>query len=75
MALCLFGDPVLVSRCFWRFLLLVLEYCSSVWMSAAVSHLDLLDRVVSKVVRLIVMVWLCAIWSIDVVSLHFAFFK
>ena len=28
------------------------EYCSPVWMSAAASHLGLLDRVVSKAVRL-----------------------
>ena len=27
-ALCLFSDPVLVSKCFWSFLLPVLEYCS-----------------------------------------------
>ena len=30
----------------------MLEYCSSVWMSAAASYLRLLDCVVSKVVRL-----------------------
>ena len=30
----------------------VLEYCSPVWMSAAASHLALLDRVVSKEVGL-----------------------
>ena len=29
-----------------------LEYCSPVWMSAASSHLCLLDHVVSKAVRL-----------------------
>ena len=50
--LCLFGDPDLVPMCFWSFLLQVSEYCSSVWKSAAVSHLSLLDCVVSKAVRL-----------------------
>ena len=30
----------------------MLEYCSPVWMSAAASHLGVLDRVVSKAVRL-----------------------
>ena len=45
------GDPVLVSRCFWSFLLSVLEYCSHIWISAAASHLGLLDRVVSNAVR------------------------
>ena len=30
----------------------VLDYCSPIWMSAAASHLCLLDRVVSKAVRL-----------------------
>ena len=51
-ALCLFGDPVLVLRYFWNILLPVLEYCSPVWMSAAASHLGLLDRVVTKAVTL-----------------------
>ena len=37
----------------WAFILPVLEYCSPVWMSAATSHLSLLDRVVSQVGRLI----------------------
>ena len=51
-AFCLIGDPVLFSRCFWSFLLPVLEYCSSFWMSAAASHLRLLDHVVSKAVKI-----------------------
>ena len=33
-------------RSFWSFVLLVLEYCSAVWCSAADSHLKLLDRVI-----------------------------
>ena len=32
-------------RSFWSFVMPVLEYCSAVWCSAAVSHLRLLDRV------------------------------
>ena len=50
-ALCLFGDPVLVSRCFWSFLLPVFKYCCLVWMSATAS-LRLFDCVVSKIMRL-----------------------
>ena len=44
-----FRDDSVVSRCFWSFVLPVLEYCSPVWMSAAAGHLELLDRVVRKV--------------------------
>ena len=39
-----FHDRLLIGRCFWGFVLPVLEYCSAVWCSAADSHLD---RVVS----------------------------
>ena len=42
-----FHDKLLIGRCFWGFVLPVLEYCSAVWCSAADSHLKLLDRVVS----------------------------
>ena len=45
-----FRDNSIVS-CFWSFILHVLEYCSPVWMSAAVSHLPLLDRGVRSVFR------------------------
>ena len=38
---------MLIGRCFWGFVLPVLEYCSAVWCSAAETHLKLLDRVVS----------------------------
>ena len=51
-ALRLFNDQSLVARCFWSFLLPVLEYCSQVWMSAAECHLRLLDRVVRKAIAL-----------------------
>ena len=47
-----FPDVAVVAKCFWAFILTVLEYCSPVWMSAATSHLSLLDRVVSQVGRL-----------------------
>ena len=40
-------DRLLIRRCFWGFVLPVLEYCSAVWCSAADTHLKLLYRVVS----------------------------
>ena len=43
-----FHDKLLIGRCFWAFVLPVLEYCSAVWCSAADTHLKLLDRVVSS---------------------------
>ena len=42
-----FHDRSLLERCFWGFVLPVLEYCSAVWCSPADTHLELLDRVVS----------------------------
>ena len=42
-----FHDKLLILRCFWGFVLPVLEYCSAVWCSAADTHLKLLGRVVS----------------------------
>ena len=44
-----FRDTEIVKRCFWSFLLPVLEYCAPVWSSAADCHLALLDRVVRNV--------------------------
>ena len=44
-----FHDWLLIGRCFWGFVLPVLEYCSAVWCSAADTHFKLLDRVVSGV--------------------------
>ena len=41
-----FLDRSLLLRSFWSFVLLILEYCSAVWCSAADSQLKLLDRVV-----------------------------
>ena len=43
-----FHDKLLIGRCFWGFVLPVLEYCSAVWCSTADTHLKLLDRVVSR---------------------------
>ena len=42
-----FHDRLLLERCFLGFVLLVLDYCSVVWCSAADTHLKLLDRAVS----------------------------
>ena len=42
-----FHDRLLIGRCFWGFVLPVLEYCSTVWCPAADTHLKLLDHVVS----------------------------
>ena len=47
-----FRDVAVVAKCFWEFILPVLEYCFPVWMSAATSHLLLLDRVVGRVSQL-----------------------
>ena len=42
-----FHDRSLLGRCFRGFVLIVLEYCSAVWCSAADTHFKLLDRAVS----------------------------
>ena len=47
-----FGDRSLIVRCFWAYLLPVLEYCSPVWNCAADCHLRPLDRVVRGAVEL-----------------------
>ena len=44
----IFRDTSLLKKCFNTFVLPVLEYCSSVWCSAASSHLRLLERVVTS---------------------------
>ena len=43
-----FRDVAVVAKCFWAFILPVLEYCSPVWLSAATFHQSLLDRVVGQ---------------------------
>ena len=47
-----FRDVAVVAKCFWAFILLELEYGSPVWMSAATSHLSMLDCVVGQVSQL-----------------------
>ena len=51
-ALYFFRDPVLVLRCFWCFLLAVLEYFPPVRMITKASHLGILETAVSNAVRL-----------------------
>ena len=63
-ALCLFGDPVLVMRCFKRILLPMLLYCSSELKSDVASHLRLFHQSVSKAMNLL-MVWWCETSSTD----------
>ena len=53
----------------------VLEYCSPVWMSAATSHLSLLDRVVSQVGRLSSGSVSCDLWHRRKVASLILFFK
>ena len=40
-------DKLLIGRCFWGFVMSVLEYCAAVGCLSADTHLKLLDRVVS----------------------------
>ena len=60
-----FHVQLLIGRCFWGFVLPVLEYCSAEWSSAADTHLKLLDRVVSgaclTVIFPIVDLWKCCV--------------
>ena len=64
-----------VAKCFWAFILPALEYCSPVWMSAATSHLSLLDRVVSQVNRLSGGSVSCDLWQRRKVASQSVFFK
>ena len=52
-------QQLLLERCFRGFLLPVLEYCSSVWCSAADTHIRLLDCLVSGANFLTVGVFEC----------------
>ena len=70
-----FRDVAVVAKCFWAFILPVLEYCSPVWMSAATSHLSLLDRVVSQVGRLSCGSVTCDLWHRRKVASLSVFFK
>ena len=42
-----FHDRLLLGRCFWGFVMPVLEHYSAIWCLAANAHLKLLDRAVS----------------------------
>ena len=70
-----FRDVTVVAKCFWAFILPVLEYCSPVWMSAATSHLSLLDRVVRQVGRLSGGSVSCDLWHRRNVASLSVFFK
>ena len=61
--------------CFWAFILPVLEYCSPVWMSAATSHLSLLDRVIGQVSQLSGGSVSCNLWHRRKVASLCVFFK
>ena len=47
-----FHDRLLLGRCFRDFLLPILEYCSTVWCSAARTHLKLMNQSVVPVLKL-----------------------
>ena len=70
-----FRDVTVVAKCFWAFILPVLEYCSPFWMSAATSHLSLHDRVVSQVGRLNGGSVSCDLWHRRKVASLSVFFK
>ena len=70
-----FRDVAVVAKRFWAFILPVLEYCSPVWMSAATSHLSLLDRVVGQVSRLSGGSVSCDLWHRHKVASLCVFFK
>ena len=70
-----FRDVAIVANCFWAFILPVLEYCSPVWISAATSHLSLLDRVISQVCRLSGRSVSCDLWHRRKVASLSVFFK
>ena len=47
-----FVDTSVLLRCYYAFVLPILEYCSPLWGSAAECHLQLLERQVYSVARL-----------------------
>ena len=47
----IFVDTSVLLRCYFTFVLIIFEYCSSVWGSAAECHLQLLERQVYSVAR------------------------
>ena len=69
------GDVAVVAKCFWSFILPVLDYCSPVWMSAATSHLLLLDCVIGRVSHLSGGSVSCDLWPRCKVASRSVFFK
>ena len=61
MILTVFRDASVV-KCFWAFILSVMEYCSAVWISVATIHLLLLDCVVGIVSPLSGRSVCCDLW-------------
>ena len=47
-----YADTSVLLRCYYAFILPILEYCSPVWGSSASSHIRLLDRQIHAVSRL-----------------------
>ena len=70
-----FRDVAVKAKCFWAFILPVLEYCSTVWMSVATSHLLLLVRVVGRVSQLSGGSVSCDLWHRRKVASLCVFFK
>ena len=74
-AMSVFQDVAVVAKCFWAFILPVLEYCSPVWMPSATSHLLLLDCVVGRVIQLSGGGVSCDLWHRHKVAYLCVFFK
>ena len=70
-----FRDVAVLAKIFWEFILPLLEYCSTVWMSATSSHLLLLDRVVGRVSQLSGGSVSCDLWHRCKVASLCVFFK
>ena len=70
-----FRDVAVAAKCFWAFILPVLEYCSPVWMSAATSHLSLLYCVVGQISLLSGGSVSCDLWHRRKVASLCVFFK
>ena len=66
-----FVDTSVSLRCYYAFVLQMLEYCSPVWGSAAECHLQLLERQVYSVTRLCLIIVSCHC-VIDVMLLNVA---
>ena len=70
-----FRNVAVVAKCFWACILPMLEFCFSVWMSAATSHLSLLDHVVGQVSQLGGGSVSCDLWHKRKVAYLCVFFK